>query len=112
MAVILEHLYKYEHFKEDETMGNSWVGSILSSRNQIYDLFEESPSLKNKAKEEVELAWKSAVRRLINWFKYPENKHLADKYIGRKPTEKDFPEKCPYTFNQIIEYEPWEEKNV
>jgi hypothetical protein len=37
---------------------------------------------------------------------------LANKYFGRKPTEKDFPEKCPYTFNQILEYEPWEEKNV
>jgi len=112
MAIILEHLYKWENFRENENMGNSWVRSILSSRNQIYDLFEESPSLKNKAKEEIELAWKSAVRRLINWFKYSENKHLANKYFGRKPTEKDFPEKCPYTFNQIIEYEPWEEKNV
>ena len=112
MAIILEHLYKWENFRENENMGNSWVRSILSSRNQIYDLFEESPSLKNKAKEEIELVWKSAVRRLINWFKYPENAHLANKYFGRKPTEKDFPEKCPYTFNQILEYEPWEEENV
>jgi Domain of unknown function DUF29. len=112
MAIILEHLYKWENFRENENMGDSWVRSILSSRNRIYDLFEESPSLKNKAKEEIELVWKSAVRRLINWFKYPENAHLANKYFGRKPTEKDFPEKCPYTFNQILEYEPWEEENV
>jgi len=101
MAIILEHLYKWENFRGNENMGNILVRSILSSRNQIYDLFEESPSLKNKVKEEIELAWKSADRRLLNWFKYPENKHLAHKYFKRKPTEKDFPEKCPYTSNHI-----------
>ncbi|EEP60044.1 conserved hypothetical protein [Sulfurihydrogenibium yellowstonense SS-5] len=25
MAVILEHLYKWENFRENENMGNSWV---------------------------------------------------------------------------------------
>jgi len=50
MAIILEHLYKWENFRENENMGDSWVRSILSSRNRIYDLFEESPSLKQKKK--------------------------------------------------------------
>jgi hypothetical protein len=112
MAIILEHLYKWENFRENENMGNSWVRSIINSRAKLEKLFIEMPSLKHKAPNELETAWKYAVVDLISWFKKPENKHLANKYFGRKPTEKDFPEKCPYTFNQILEYEPWEEKNV
>jgi Domain of unknown function DUF29. len=112
MAVILEHLYKWENFRENENMGNSWVRSIINSRAKLEKLFIEIPSLKYKAPNELETAWKYAVVDLISWFKKPENKHLANKYFGRKPTEKDFPEKCPYTFNQILEYEPWEEENV
>jgi hypothetical protein len=36
-----------------------------------------------------------------------ENHNLAKKYFGRLPTEKDFPQECPYTFEQVMEFEPW-----
>jgi hypothetical protein len=107
MAVILEHLYKWENFKENYSMGNDWVKSINTSRIQLEELFDNSSSLKRKAKEEIGLAWKSAVRRLANWFEDPENLYLAKKYFGRIPTEKDFPERCPYTIEQILDYKPW-----
>ncbi len=107
MAVILEHLYKWENFKENNSMGNGWVRSVNTSRIQLEELFDDSPSLKRKAKEEIGLAWKSAVRRLVNWFEDPENLYLSKKYFGRIPTEKDFPERCPYTFEQILDYKPW-----
>ena len=112
MAVILEHLYKWENFKENDSMGNGLVRSINTSRIQLEELFYNSSSLKRKAKEEIGLAWKSAVRRLANWFEDPENLYLAKKYFGRIPTEKDFPERCPYTIEQILNYKSWLENNT
>jgi hypothetical protein len=106
MAVILEHFYKWENFRENEN-GNGWIRSINNGRIEILRLFDRYPSLKVKSYNEIEYAWKDAKRRLVNWFKDPENIHLAKKYFGRIPTEKDFPEKCPYTFEQILDYEPW-----
>ncbi|WP_299229212.1 DUF29 domain-containing protein [Sulfurihydrogenibium sp.] len=107
MATILEHLYKWENFRENENMGNGWIRNIINSRAKLEKLFIEIPSLKHKAPNELETAWKYAVIDLISWFKKPENTHLANKYFGREPTVIDFPEKCPYTFRQILEYEPW-----
>ena len=71
-----------------------------------------NPSLRRFAqkKESLNKAWRKAVRRLIVWFDEDENKNLAKKYFGRLPTEKDFPQECPYTFEQIMGYEPWREE--
>jgi hypothetical protein len=107
MAVILEHLYKWENFRENEKMGVSWIRSINNGRIEILRLFDRYPSLRVKSYNEIEYAWKDAARRLIKWFEDPENIRLAKKYFGRIPTEKDFPGKCPYTFEQILDYEPW-----
>jgi len=51
--------------------------------------------------------WRIAVKRFVRWFKEPQNHDLAKKYFGRLPTEKDFLQECPYTFEQVMEYEPW-----
>jgi len=110
MTIILEHLYKWEHFKFHEKIGNNWIHSIIYARNEIFDLIDRHPSLKNKSSEFLETAWKSAVRRLIAWFKKPENIKLAKKIFGKIPTEKDFPSQCPYTLQQILHYEPWIEE--
>jgi hypothetical protein len=107
MTIILEHLYKYEHFRDNDTMGNGWIKSILNSRYRLVKIFDKNPSLKKKAEESISEAWEDSVKKMITWFKYPENKILAKKYFGRLPTEQDFPKKCPYTFRQILEYEPW-----
>jgi hypothetical protein len=107
MGIILEHLYKWEYFKEDETMGNGWVKSILNSRDSIFDIFEKSPSLKHKAPNYVKTAWEYATRRLVSFFEYPENIRLAKKYFGKIPTKDDFPQICPYAFEQILAYKPW-----
>jgi hypothetical protein len=109
MAVIMEHLYKWEKFRENEYMGSHWKKSINTARTQIADLFDDNPSLRRVAQEKESLnkAWKRAIRRLIVWFDEDENENLAQKYFGRFPTEKDFPQECPYTFEQIMEYKPW-----
>jgi hypothetical protein len=112
MAVIMEHLYKWEKFRENEHMGSNWKKSINTARMQIADLFDENPSLRRVAQEKESLnkAWKRAVRRLVLWFDEDENKDLARKYFGRPPTEEDFPKECPYTFEQVMEYKPWREE--
>jgi rRNA-processing protein FCF1 len=107
MAIILEHLYKWKNFRENENMGNSWIDSIDNARTELEYLFSNSPSLKRKAQEEVDLAWKNAVKRLVRWFEKPLNEKLAKKYFGKLPTEKDFPGRCPYTIEQILDYKPW-----
>jgi len=35
MAIILEHLYKWENFRENENMGNGWIRSIINSRDTL-----------------------------------------------------------------------------
>ncbi len=112
MAVIMEHLYKWENYKESAYMGSSWKKSILNARKELIDLFDEMPSLKRVAQEKESLnkAWRRAVNSLIVWFDEDENKDLAKKYFGRLPTEEDFPKECPYTFEQVMEYKPWREE--
>ena len=107
MTIILEHLYKWEHFRIHKNMGNSWVHSILNARNHLLDLLEKHPSLQNKPQEFLETAWKSAVRRLISWFEKPENIPLAKKIFGKIPSQNDFPKNCPYSYQQIFDYKPW-----
>jgi hypothetical protein len=111
MAVIMEHLYKWENYRESAYMGSGWKKSILNARKELINLFDEMPSLKRVAQEKESLnkAWRRAVNSLITWFK--EEEDLAQKYFGRFPTEEDFPKECPYTFEQITEYEPWIGKN-
>jgi hypothetical protein len=50
----------------------------------------------------------SAISRLVRWFENPKNALLVKAYFkGKLPTKKDFPQGCPYTFEQIMEYKPW-----
>jgi hypothetical protein len=109
MKTILEHLYKWEHFRYREYVGRSWIKSINNARDELRTIFERHPSVKAKVqeKETLQTAWKLAVYRLIDWFQEPQNQDLAKKYFGKLPTEKDFPQECPYTFEQVMEYKPW-----
>ncbi|AHE96416.1 hypothetical protein THERU_06765 [Thermocrinis ruber] len=107
MAVIMEHLYKWEHFRETKCMGSKWKKSIISARTDIVKLFKDAPSLKAKAQEKeiLQRAWEDAVLNLTAWFKW--NEKLALRYFGTFPKKEDFPKECPYSFEQIMEYEPW-----
>jgi hypothetical protein len=107
MAVIMEHLYKWEHFRETKCMESKWKKSIINARTDMVKLFKDAPSLKAKAQEKeiLQRAWEDAVLNLIAWFKW--NEKLALRYFGTFPTKEDFPKECPYSFEQIMEYEPW-----
>ncbi len=107
MAVIMEHLYKWENYRKSAYMGGGWKKSIINARTEMIKLFKDAPSLRAKSQEKqiLQRAWEDAVLNLIAWFKV--NEKLALRHFGRLPTEKDFPKECPYTFQQIMEYEPW-----
>ena len=107
MAVIMEHLYKWENFREEVYVGGSWKKGVINARKEVKKLFKDTPSLRQKAeqKESLEKAWQYAVINLVGWFEEAED--LAKKYFGRLPMEEDFPQKCPYTFEQVMEHRPW-----
>ncbi len=109
MVKVMEHLYKWENFKGHPER-DDWVEEISRARRELEDLFEDSPSLKTIAqdKDTLQRAWKLSVRALVDWLKLPPNKALAVSHFkGKLPTEGDFPQECPYTFQQIMEYKPW-----
>lgn len=98
LAVILEHMYKWDNFKHlagGENAGSTWKRSIYTSRNNIEALLEIYPSLKSKLPNEVGTAWKISKARLKNWL-IRNNLNLKDFSI---------PENCPYTYEQAMERE-------
>jgi hypothetical protein len=100
MARIMEGLYKWENFKDHPEMYD-WVEEVSRARRELINLFEDSPSLKAIAQEmdTVQRAWKLSVRALERWREHPKNKALS--------TSHSFPQECPYTFQQVMEYKPW-----
>ena len=106
MAIIMEHLYKLEHFKVEESMGKGWIKSILNARDELELLFEDMPSVKKKAQEQIDRAWKIAIKNLVRWFR--DNEELAEKFFGRLPSKEDFPSECPYNFEEVLSGKPWD----
>ncbi|PMP62731.1 MAG: DUF29 domain-containing protein [Sulfurihydrogenibium sp.] len=95
LAVILEHLYKLDNFKDlagGEKAGNSWVRSIKNARYDINRMFNRYPSLKVKLPQELQYAWEEAVSRLRKWLS--ENDIDPDTY--------NFPKDCPYTYEEAL----------
>lgn len=93
LAIILEHMYKLDHFKQfagGETAGSSWRKSIRNSRIKIETMFERFPSLRQKLPQELESAWIDAKGRLRIW--------LEDNGISAE----EIPQKCPYTYQQAM----------
>jgi hypothetical protein len=95
LAVILEHLYKLDNFKDmagGETAGKSWIRSIQNSRDEIDVLFNLYPSLKTKLPYEVEKSWIIAKKRLRKWLRTND----------KDPNDYNIPEECPYTYQEAL----------
>jgi hypothetical protein len=88
MAVILEHLYKWENFRYREYVGHSWIKSINNARNELDVIFERHPNVRKKSAEELPTAWRIAVKRLVRWFKEDENKNLLKNTLAGFPRKK------------------------
>ncbi len=96
LAVILEHLYKWDNFRHlthgREKGGMGWIKSIENARLRIDTLFEIYPSLKKKLPEEIQKAWTLAIPEIIIW--------ARDNKI--KLSKKDLPKECPYTYEEAM----------
>ncbi len=91
LAVILEHLYKWDHFRDlagGGTAGRKWIKSVLVSRLEIDAMFKKYPSLKSKLPKELKTAWIDARKELFKW--------LIKKDLD--PENFSIPEECPYTY--------------
>ncbi|MEZ0338065.1 MAG: DUF29 domain-containing protein [Aquificaceae bacterium] len=97
LAVILEHLYKWDHFREltragEEKGGRSWIKSVERARERLELIFEDAPSLRKKLPDELSKAWKEARIRLLEWLDE----------IGEDSDKYHIPEKCPYTYEEAM----------
>ncbi len=97
LAVILEHLYKWDHFREltkagKERGGLSWIRSVENARDEIDVLFYRYPSLRQKLPKELQSAWVEARKNLRRWLR--ELGEDTDKYF--------IPEDCPYTYEEAM----------
>ncbi|MCX8164255.1 MAG: DUF29 domain-containing protein [Aquificaceae bacterium] len=97
LAVILEHLYKWDNFRHltkggKEKGGIGWIRSIELARGELEALMEIYPSLKEKVPQNMNSAWKMAVPKIL---------HSAQD-LGKKITKKALPEDCPYTYEQAM----------
>jgi Domain of unknown function DUF29 len=88
LRILLAHLLKWEY--QAEKRSRSWQSTIREQREQIEDLLSDSPSLKAYLEEALEIS-------------YPRGLALAV-----DETELDaevFPQKCPYTLEQVLSQE-------
>src|SRR5438477_5730479 len=85
LAVLIMHLLKWQY--QPGYRSPSWSGTISEQREQIADLLEESPSLRQLPTQESSKIYKLAVRKALRETGLPE---------------KSFPEACPFTPEQVL----------
>ncbi|MFN3947767.1 MAG: DUF29 domain-containing protein, partial [Aquificaceae bacterium] len=97
LAVILEHLYKWDNFRGftragKEKGGMGWIKSIEVSRERIELLFYRYPSLRTKLPQELDFAWQDAKVRIRDWLRE----------MSKDPNKFNIPEECPYTYEEAM----------
>ncbi|MCS7285501.1 MAG: DUF29 domain-containing protein, partial [Hydrogenobacter thermophilus] len=70
LAVILEHMYKWDNFRQltkggKEKDGLGWVRGIENTRLDIWALLEKYPSLRAKLPSQIEMAWIDAKKEIV-----------------------------------------------
>ena len=85
LRVLLTHILKWDH--QPARRSRSWTLSIQGQRLELADILADNPGLRPRTPEAIARAYRKA--RL-----------LAAKETGLK--EARFPEKCPYSFDDIV----------
>ncbi len=85
LRVLLAHMLKWDHQPERRTQ--SWALSIKAHRDDLDDVLTDNPGLKSRLSEAIERAYRKA-------------RIEAAQETGLE--EAEFPEKCPYDWNDII----------
>ena len=97
LTVLLAHLLKWKF--QPALRSRSWKNTILTQRIDISELLEDSPSLHYELGERIVIAYEKA--RLS-----AEDETGIDK--------NNFPESCPFTFEQLLkkDFLPEDENNM
>jgi hypothetical protein len=95
LKILLIHLLKWRWQSDKRSF--SWKNSVENARDELIDLFEQSPSLKNKVGEVLPKAYKRAVREAANEMGYDEGEQTL------------FPHQCPWAFEQLMDEGFWPE---
>jgi hypothetical protein len=90
MAVLLAHMLKWQY--QPGGRGNSWRRTIKEQRNRVGLCIEQTPSLK-------------ADLRLSVWWSDVWSDAVAK--ASEETGLGEFPESCPWTFDQIMSPEFW-----
>ncbi len=113
LAIILEHLYKWDKLKNlagGEIAGDTWIDSIRNARIGIKDILSDYPSIKNEIHSYIDKAWGKAKIHLEEWIKdeiskrpkkyikagIRDNINVLERYI------MEIPERCPYTYEETM----------
>lgn len=92
LAVLIAHLLKWKY--QPALRSNRWKYTIKEQRRRVGKLLEDSSSLKRQIDALFSEAYKDAIL-------------LAAKETGL--TEEDFPSRCPYTFEVVMDDSHWPE---
>ncbi len=90
LAILMMHLLKWQYQPQHRSM--SWKLTINTQRADIELVLEDSPSLKHN----IEITIEDAFKRAESLFEKETN--ISKKYL---------PQTCPYTFEQLSDYEFW-----
>lgn len=85
LAILIAHLLKWQF--QPARRSNSWKYTIEEQRDEIVDLFAESPSLKNEIEQQLARAYKRGV--LIA---------ATETNLGKEV----FPATCPFSLEKLI----------
>ena len=86
IRVVLIHLLKYQY--QPEKITDSWVNSINEHRDRIYDIFDDSPGLRQYLRNEFSKVYARARKRASR--------------ETQKPLDV-FPTDCPFTIEQVLD---------
>jgi len=92
LSVLLAHLLKWQY--QPALQSNSRVSTIKVQRFEIGEHIDENPSLKHYLDEIIRKAWQGALV-------------MAETETGLRAST--FPERCPWTFGQVMDPDFWPE---
>lgn len=95
LRVIILHLLKWKH--QPEHRSGSWKASIVEQRRQVISIIEDSPSLLRYLSTFVDTAYSEAAVDAVEEMRLFQN---------------PFPDRCPFTPDQILSRDFWPDQNI
>lgn len=87
LKVLIAHLLQWAA-QPDRRDGSTWSATIDEQRSELDEIFEQSPSLRRYADQDMPRIYGRAVK-------------LAARETGFEPSA--FPEECPYTLDRLLD---------